>query len=162
LRLVEEDPPEMITVRENFCLVRKVRTAAVYEIHARKAVLFSNLLGAEMLLHRHWIISAAFDRRVVADDHHVAAGDPPYSGNDTGSRNFAVIQVACRELSDLEKRGAWVEKALDAISRQELSARDVSFSMLLGPALRSLCFSASARLCAARVRNSSLSVAILL
>ena len=72
LRLVEEDAAEMIAVGEDLGLVRQVRAAAVDQIDARQPVLLGDLLRAEVLLHRHRIISAAFDRRVVADDHHLA------------------------------------------------------------------------------------------
>lgn len=43
-RLVVEDSPEMLLVREDICLVWKVRTARVHEIDARKSYRLSQPL----------------------------------------------------------------------------------------------------------------------
>jgi hypothetical protein len=65
------------------------------------------------------IVSAAFDGRVVADDHHLAGPDTrPMPGDDARTRNLAVVHVARRQLADLEERRAGVQQSLDAISWQ--------------------------------------------
>ncbi len=86
LRLVEEDAAEMVAVGEDLGLVRQVRAAAVDQIDARQPVRLGDLLRAEMLLDRHRIVSAAFDRRVVADDHRLPARHPADAGDDPRAR----------------------------------------------------------------------------
>ena len=122
LRLVEEDAAEMVAVREDLGLVRQVRAAAVDQIDARQPVLLGNLLRAEMLLDRQRIVSAAFDRRVVADDHDLFAGNSADAGDDPGARHFALIHVARGELADLEEWRAWIEQSFDPIAGQKLAA----------------------------------------
>ena len=168
LRLVEEDAAEMVAVGEHLGLVRQVGAAAVDQIDARQAVRLGDLLRAQMLLDRQRIISAALHRRVVADDHHLPAGHAADAGDHARARHFAVVHVAGRELADLEERRAGIEQPLDAVAGQQLAARDVALAVFFGPALAPPAatsarnFSASARLCAARARNSSPSSAILL
>ena len=88
----------MIAVREHFVLVRQVRAATVYEINARQAVLLSNLLRAEVFLHRHRIVGAAFDGRIVTDDHHLAAFNPANAGDHPCAWRSSVIHAmrCCR------------------------------------------------------------------
>ena len=69
LRLVVEDSPEVIAVRKDLVLHRQERAAGVDEIDARQAILERDLLRAQVLLHRQRVIGAAFDGRVVRDDH---------------------------------------------------------------------------------------------
>ena len=55
-RLVEEDPAEMLAVGKDFGLVRQIGPARVDQIDAGQTVLRRDLLGAQMLLHRHRIV----------------------------------------------------------------------------------------------------------
>ena len=168
LRLVEEDAAEMVAVGEDLGLVRQVRAAAVDQIDARQPVLLGDLLRAQMLLDRQRIVSAALHRRVVADDHHLPARHAADAGDHARARHFAVVHVAGGELADFEERRAGIEQPLDAVAGQQLAARrrgarGASRCRPAPPrATSARSFSASARLCAARARNSSLSVAILL
>ena len=73
IRLIEEDAPEMLLVGKHLGLMGEVRAAAIDQIDARQAVLLRNLLRAQVLLHRHRKVSAALHRRIVADDHALAA-----------------------------------------------------------------------------------------
>src|SRR5213075_2649014 len=82
------------------------------------------------------IVSSAFDRRVVADDHHLPARDSADAGNDAGAGNLTLVHVAGGELPDLEERRAGVEQPLDAVARQELAALDMALAVLFGAALR--------------------------
>ena len=91
-----------------------------------------------MLLDRHRIVGAALHRRVVADDHDLAAGDPADACDQPCPRHLAVVHVAGGKLADLEERRTGIEQALDAIAGQELAAGDVPVAMLLGSALRCL------------------------
>ena len=136
LRLVEEDAAEMVAVGEHLGLMRQVRAPAVDEIDARQPVLLGDLLSAEVLLDGQRIIGAALHRRVVADDHHLAARDAADPRDQARARNFAVVHVAGGELADLEKRRARVEQPLDAVAGQELAATNVAFAMFLRTALR--------------------------
>ena len=99
----------MIAVGEDLGLVRQVRSAAVDQIDAGEAVLLGDLLRAQVLLYREGIVSAAFDGRVVADDHHLAAGDTADAGDDAGAGHFAFVHVAGGKLADLEERRAGIE-----------------------------------------------------
>ena len=85
VRLVEEDAAEMLAVGKHLGLVRQVGAAGIDQIDARQPVLARDLLRAQMLLHRHRIIGAALDRRIVADDHAFAALDAPDAGDDAGA-----------------------------------------------------------------------------
>ena len=168
LRLVEEDAAEMVAVGEDLGLVRQVRAAAVDQIDARQPVLLGDLLRAEVLLDRQRIVGAALHRRVVADDHHLPARHAADAGDHARAGHFALVHVAGGELADLEERRAGIEQPLDALARQAAcratcGARGSSRCRpCAASATSARSFSASARLCAARARNSSLSVAILL
>ena len=64
------------------------------QIDAPQQVLARDLLGAQMLLHRHRIIRAAFDGQVVAHDHALAARHPPDAGDNAGAGNLVVVHAA--------------------------------------------------------------------
>ena len=135
LRLIVEDPPEMVAVGEDLGLVRQVRAAAVDQIDARQPVLQRDLLRAQMLLHRHRIISAALHRRVVADDHRLAPRHAADPGDHPRPRDLLLVHVAGGELADLEEWRARIEQPLHALPRQQLAARHMPLAMLLRPAL---------------------------
>ena len=122
-RLVVEDAAEVVAVREDVGLVRQVRAARIDEIDARQPVLARDLLRAQVLLHRHRVVGAALDRRVVADDHAFAAGHAADAGDDAGRRDVVVVHAERGELRELEERAARVEQRADALARQQLAAR---------------------------------------
>ena len=169
LRLVEEDAAEMVAVGEDLGLVRQVGAAAVDQIDARQPVLLGDLLRAQVLLDGQRIVSAAFDRRVVADDHHLPARDAADAGDD--ARRRALRPRTCRRRRAGRSRGtASPDRAAARRGRagSSLPRDDMALAMLFSvpplaaSATSARSFSASARLCAARARNSSLSVTILL
>src|SRR5947209_7294264 len=125
----------MVAVREDFRLVRQVRAATIDQIDARQPVLLGDFLRAEVLLDRQRIVRPAFDRRVVADDHHLLARDAPDTRDDPRARNLALVHVARGELADLEEWRAGIEQPLDAVAGQKLAARHVTFAVLFGAAL---------------------------
>ena len=64
-----------------------------------------DLLGAQVLLHRHRVVGAALHGGVVGDDHHLPAADPADAGDDARRGRVAVVQVAGREGAQLQERG---------------------------------------------------------
>ena len=120
--LIVEDAAEMLAIREHLVLVRQVRPAAVDEVDAREAVLLGNFLRAQVLLDGHRVIRAAFDRRVVADDHHLAAFNPAHACDHARAGRGAVIHAMRSRRADFQKRRARVEKARDPVARQQLAA----------------------------------------
>ena len=86
LRLVEEDPPEVLAVREDLGLQRQERAARVDEVQARQLVLLGDLLRAQVLLDRQREVRAALHRRVVRDDHALPALDDADARDDARAR----------------------------------------------------------------------------
>ena len=128
LRLVEEDAAEMVAVGKHLGLVRQVGAAAVDQIDARQPVGLGDFLRAEMLLDRHRIIGAALHRGVVADDHHLPPRHAADARDHPRAGHFAVVQVARRELADLEEWRARIEQPFDAVAGQQLAARHMAFA----------------------------------
>jgi len=133
--LVVEDPAEVLAVREHLVLPRQERAARVDEIDAGEPVLEGDLLRPQVLLHRERVIRAAFHGRVVRDDDAFAFGDPADPGDDAGRRRVVVVQIECRERSDLEEWGARIEQPFDALAGQELAGLRVLVARALGAAL---------------------------
>ena len=121
VRLVVEDAAEVVAVGEDVLPPRQVGAARVDEIEARQAVLPCDFLGADVLLHRHRVVSAALHRRVVGDDQALLSRHAADPGDDPGGRGLVVVHVERRELRQLEKRRTWVEQLAHALARQELA-----------------------------------------
>ena len=135
-RLVVEDAAEMLAVGEDLGLVRQVGAAGIDEIDAGQPVLARDLLRAQVLLHRHRVVGAALDGRVVADDHRLAARDAPDAGDDPGGVDRRPRTCRGRERAELEEGRAGIDQPRDAVARQELAAREVPLARPLRPALR--------------------------
>ena len=84
--LVEEDPAEVLLVREDLVLLGQERAAGVHEVDAGQPVLQGDLLGPQVLLHGHRVVGAALDGGVVGDDQDLPAVDQADPGNDPGAR----------------------------------------------------------------------------
>ena len=112
----------MFAVGKHVGPMRQVGAAGINEINARQQVLARDLLRAQVLLHRHRIVSAAFDRRIVADDHTLAAGYPPDAGDNTGAGNLVLVDAVGRKRRQFKKRRACVDKRHHTVARQELAA----------------------------------------
>ena len=121
-RLVEEDAAEMVAIGKDLRLMGKVGAARIDQVEAGQPVVGRDLLGTQVLLDRHRIVGAALDRRVVADDHAVAPGDLADPGDDAGTVDGVVIHAVRGERRELEERRIRIEKAHDALARQELAA----------------------------------------
>ena len=125
-RLIVEDAAEMLAVGEDVGLVRQIAAARVHQIDAGQPVLARDLLGAQMLLHRHRIIGAALDRRVVADDDAFAAFDAPDARDHPRAVDVAVVHAVGGKRRQLQERRAGIEQAFHPITRQQLAAFGVA------------------------------------
>ena len=119
--LVVEDPPEVLAVGEDVRLQRQKRATRVDEIDARQTVLGGHLLRAKVLLDRERVVGAALDRRVVGDDHALAALDDADPGDDARRRRVAVVQLPGRERVQLQKRRRRVDQPVDPLARGQLA-----------------------------------------
>ncbi len=124
----------MLAVGKHFGLMRQIGAAGIDQVDARQPVLARDLLGAQMLLHRHRIIGAAFDRRIVADDDAFAPADAADAGDDPGGVNGVVIHAVGGERRQFEKRRAGIDQRHDALARQKLAARKVTLPRPRRPA----------------------------
>ena len=138
LRLVEEDPPEVVAVGKHLGLVRQVGPAAVDQVEARQPVLARDLLRAQVLLDRQRVVGAALHRRVVGDDHALPARDAPDPGDHPRAGHLVVVEPVGDQLADLEERRARIEQPLDPLPRQQLAARGMPLAARRGPAERGL------------------------
>ena len=81
----------MIAVGKNLGLIRKVGSAGVDQVDAGQPVLARDLLRTQMFFDGHRVVGAPLDRRVVADDHALAAGDTADARNDAGRSDVVVV-----------------------------------------------------------------------
>ena len=124
----------MVAVREDLRLKRQERTAGVDEVDARQMVLQSDLLRAQVLLHRERKVRAALDGRVVRDDHALPSLDDADPGDDAGAGRLSVVQIPCCERAQLEERGVGIDEPVDALARGELAPLTVAGKRLLASA----------------------------
>ncbi len=136
LRLVEEDPAEVVAVGEHLVLQRQEGAAGVDEIEARQPVLRGDLLRAQVLLHGQRVVRAALDGRVVRDDHALRALDDADARDDAGARRVAVVEIPGGERVQLEEGRVGVDEPVDALARRQLAARAVPLDGLLAAAAR--------------------------
>src|SRR6185369_13840194 len=113
----------------------QVRAARIDKVNARQIVVAGDFLCAQVLFHRHRIVRAALDRRVVADDHAFAAGDASDAGDDSGGGDVVVVHAERRQLREFEEGRARVEQGTDALAWQELATGDVLRACRLAAAL---------------------------
>ena len=158
-RLVEEDATEVLPIREDLVLHRQEGAARVHQVQAGQPVLQRHLLRPQVLLHRHRVVGAAFDRRVVGGDDDLAPFDPADARDDPGARRGAVVEVLGRERRELEEGAAGVEQPVDALPRQQLAALRVTGARLLAAARRGarepLTKLPASRRCSASLRSKS-------
>ena len=74
-----------------------------------------------MLLYGDRIVGAAFHRRVIGDDEHLATRDAADARDDAGARRVVVVHLPRRERRQLEKRRAFVEQPIDAFADRHLA-----------------------------------------
>ena len=126
MRLVVEDAPEVLAIREDVVLERQVRAARVDEVDARKPVLLRDLLRAQVLLDREREVGTAFDGRVVRDDHALPALDDADPRHDPGRGRLPAVDVPRGERAQLQERRAGIEEPVDPFSRRQLPASAVT------------------------------------
>jgi len=111
----------VVAVGEDLVLEWQERAARVDEVDAREVVLEGDLLGAEVLLHRHREVGAALDRGVVGHDHALDAVDQADARDDARRRRLVVVHPVGGESAELEERRAGVEEQLDPLAGGELA-----------------------------------------
>ena len=119
--LIVKYPTEMIAVGKDFVLIGQIGAAAIDQIDARQPVLHGDFLRPQVLFYCQRVIGPAFDGRIIAQDHHIAAGHPANAGDQSGAGNIAPIHAIGRKLADLEKRRIIIEQPPDALARQQLA-----------------------------------------
>ncbi len=119
-RLVVEDAPEVLAVREDLGLEGQEGAAGVDQVHAGEAILLGDFLRPQVLLHGDRKVRPALDRRVVGDDHDFAALDAPDAGHQTRPRSLPVVHPVGGERRKLQKRRARVEQGVDPVAHEHL------------------------------------------
>ena len=135
VRLVEEDPAEVLAIGEDLVLHRQERATGVDEVGTRQPVGPRDLLRTQVFLHRHRIVRAALDGRVVGDDHALAAADPTDPGHQTRRRDGVVVHAGGRERGQLQKWAAGIQQPVDSVPYQQLAPGGVPVARLLRSAL---------------------------
>ena len=133
-RLVVEDAAEVLAVGKHLGLVRQVGAAGVDQVDAGQPVLARDLLGAQVLLHRHRIVGAALDGGVVAHDHAFAALDAADAGDQAGAVDGVVVHAEGGERRQFQERAAGIDQAHHAVARQKFAARHVALADARRPA----------------------------
>ena len=95
--LVEEDPAEMLAVREDLVLPGQERPARVDQVDAGQPVRERDLLRAQVLLDRHRVVGAALDGGVVGDHDALPAADPADAGDDAGAGGRVLVHALGRQ-----------------------------------------------------------------
>ena len=126
LGLVVEDAAEVVAVGKDLVLQRQERAAAVHQVEARQRVLQGDLLCAQVLLHRHRVVRAALDRRVVGDDDALDALHATDAGHDPRPWRLVVVKAVRRQRVQLEERAARVEEPIDPLADRQLAALPVA------------------------------------
>ena len=151
-RLVEEDPAEVVAVGEDLGLQRQERAAGVDEVEARQPVLLGDLLRAQVLLDREREVRAALDRRVVRDDHALAALDDADAGDDARARAPARRRAPTRRARSARGTPCRGRASRSIRSRASSLPRERCRSTARSPPPRATC--------AVRSRSSSTSASI--
>ena len=126
VRLVVERSAEVRAVGKYVVLKRQERPARIDEVDARQMVLGRDVLGPEVLLHRHREVGPALDGGVVGDDDALDPAHPADPGDEPCGWGVAVVHVPRRELRELEEGGARVEELAHPVAGEELAACDVA------------------------------------
>ena len=128
----------MLAVREDLVLQGQERAAGVDEVDARQPVVQRHLLRAQVLLHRHRVVGAAFDRRVVGDDHALAPLDAADAGDDAGAVDRVLVHAVGGKRRELEERPAGINQRHHALAGQQLAAPNMTVARTRGAAGRGL------------------------
>ena len=138
LRLIVEDAAEVPFVGENLVLLRQEGAAGIDHVDAGQVVLARDILRPQVLFHRHRIVGAALDGRIIGDDHAFAPRDPPHPGDDARRMHIAAIEAVGGQRRKFEKRRSRIDQEIDALARQHLATRQVPRPSRLAAAARDL------------------------
>ena len=116
----------MPLIGEDLVLLRQEGAARIDHVNAGKPVLPRDILRAQMLLHRHRIIGAPLDGRVIGDDDAFAPGYPAHPGDNAGGMHITPIETVGRQRRQFEKGRTWVDQEIDALARQHLAPRGMA------------------------------------
>src|SRR5690606_23814515 len=114
--LVEEDASEVFAVGEYLILAWQVGAPRIDQINTRKTVLLGNGLRAQVFFYRQRVIGAAFDCRVVCDNHAVGTDCAADAGNHTSGGYLFAIDIVSSQLCDPQKRRARVEQRINTLA----------------------------------------------
>ena len=120
----------MVAVGKDFVLIGQIGAAAIDQIDAGQLAFLGDFLRAQVLFHRHRVIGAALDRRVIGNDHHVEPVDATDPGDDAGAGRRIVIHAIGRRRADFQKRAARIKKVRNPLTRRHLAARGVPLHRL--------------------------------
>ena len=111
----------MLAIGKDLVLQRQERATRIDQVNARQVILFCNLLRTKVLLDGQRVIGAAFDGRIIGDNHAVDVVNLADARNDARGRHFIVIKAIRRKLPDFQKRRATVDDRANSIARQQFS-----------------------------------------
>ncbi|MDR6355137.1 hypothetical protein Q3H58_001808 [Pseudomonas psychrotolerans] len=95
--------PKLLAVGKHLVLAWQVGAAGIHQVEAGQAILLGDGLGAQVFLHRQWIVAAALHRGVVGHDHALHALDAPDAGDESGGRHLFAIDLMGGQLADLQE-----------------------------------------------------------
>ena len=120
-RLIIENPPKMVAIREHFVLIGQVRAAGVHQIDAGQIAFLGNFLGAQVLFHGHRVIGPALHRRIVADHHHLTAMHLPHTGNHPRRWRRTVVKPMGRQSAHFQKWRTRIQQIRHPTARQHFA-----------------------------------------
>jgi len=130
--LVVEDATEVKLVGEDISLAFEVSTSGVDEVDAGEVVLFSDLLGAEVLLDCDGVVGASLHGGVVGDDHATNTVDTANTSDDTTtSRGLVAVELVTSERRKLHEGCVGVDKVLNTFTSKHFTAGFVEGASLL-------------------------------
>jgi hypothetical protein len=118
----------VVPVGEDLVLLGQEGATGIHQVDARQAVFLGDLLGAQVLLHRHRVVGAALHGGIVGHDHALGAIDPADAGDHAGRGRIVVVHPVGGQLAEFEKAGAGIKQMIDPVAGQQLAA-----GHMLGP-----------------------------
>ncbi|MBA7652319.1 hypothetical protein ES703_60149 [subsurface metagenome] len=128
IRLIVEDAAKVPLVRKDLVLHRQEGAAGIHHVDARQIVLPRDVLGAQMLLHRHRIVGAALDGGIVGHDHAFPPRNPAHTGDHARRMHIAAIEAVGRQRRQFQEGRAGIDEEIDAVARQHLAARGMALA----------------------------------
>jgi hypothetical protein len=125
----------MLAIREHLRLEREECPAGIHEVDAGEAVVDRNLLRPEVFLDRDRVVRAAFDGRVVGDDHHLASADAADARDQASRRCLVVVHARGGQHRELEERRVGIEQLRHPLADREFALLAVPLDILRAAAL---------------------------